>query len=50
MKFKAEHTFEERKAESERVRNKYPDRVPGNTIHLTPFPDEITRFLSLCLV
>lgn len=29
MKFKAEHTFEQRKAESERVRHKYPDRIPG---------------------
>lgn len=29
MKFKSEHTFEQRKAESERVRGKYPDRIPG---------------------
>ncbi len=29
MKFKQEHSFEERKAESDRVRTKYPDRVPG---------------------
>jgi hypothetical protein len=29
MKFKSDHTFEERKAESERVRTKYPDRIPG---------------------
>jgi len=29
MKFKAEHTFEERKLESDRVRAKYPDRIPG---------------------
>lgn len=29
MKFKSEHSEEERKAESERVRTKYPDRVPG---------------------
>eukprot|EP01038_Epipyxis_sp_PR26KG_P005358 gene5358-7432_t len=28
MKFQQEHTFEQRKSESERVRNKYPDRVP----------------------
>eukprot|EP01033_Poteriospumella_lacustris_P010332 gene10332-7341_t len=28
MKFKQEHTFEQRKAESDRVRAKYPDRVP----------------------
>jgi len=29
MNFKSEHTFDQRRAESERVRNKYPDRVPG---------------------
>lgn len=34
MKFKAEHTFEQRLAESDRVRAKYPDRIPGN---LFPF-------------
>jgi len=28
MKFKSEHTFDQRKAESERVRGKYPDRIP----------------------
>lgn len=29
MKFKSEHTFEERKEEADRVLNKYSDRVPG---------------------
>ena len=33
MKFKAEHTFEQRQAESQRVRAKYPDRIPGNIFH-----------------
>ena len=28
MKFKDQHSFEERKAESERIRAKYPDRIP----------------------
>lgn len=28
MRFKAEHTFEQRRTESERVRAKYPDRIP----------------------
>ena len=28
MKFKVEHTLEQRKAESERIRQKYPERVP----------------------
>ena len=27
-KFKQEYTFEERKAEGERIREKYPDRIP----------------------
>jgi GABA(A) receptor-associated protein len=28
MRFKAEHTLAQRKAESERIRAKYPDRIP----------------------
>ena len=28
MKFKSEHSFEGRKAESDRIREKYPDRIP----------------------
>ena len=28
IKFKANHTFEKRKAESKRIRNKYVDRIP----------------------
>ncbi|RYH29787.1 hypothetical protein EON65_07370 [archaeon] len=31
MKFKQEHSAEERKAESDRVRSKYPDRIPGQS-------------------
>eukprot|EP00501_MAST-03F_sp_TOSAG23-6_P000687 GSMAST32.ASY1.ANO1.714.1 assembled CDS len=27
-KFKAEHTFDKRKAEATRIRSKYPDRIP----------------------
>jgi GABA(A) receptor-associated protein len=27
-KFKDEHTFEKRKAEAERIRQKYTDRIP----------------------
>ncbi|KAJ2016142.1 ubiquitin-like protein atg8 [Coemansia sp. RSA 376] len=27
-KFQVEHTFEKRKAEAERIRQKYPDRIP----------------------
>ena len=27
-KFKQEYSFEERKAEGERIREKYPDRIP----------------------
>lgn len=43
MKFKNEHTFEERRAESDRVRSKYPDRVPGN-ISLTYSTADINMF------
>jgi GABA(A) receptor-associated protein len=32
-KFKDEHTFEKRKAEAERIRQKYTDRIP--VIHLS---------------
>ncbi len=28
MKFKQEHSFEERRSESDRIRSKYPDRIP----------------------
>ena len=28
MKFKVEHTLDQRKAESDRIRQKYPERVP----------------------
>ena len=43
MKFKAEHTFEQRQAESQRVRAKYPDRIPGAhnfilSVHKIVFP------------
>jgi hypothetical protein len=43
MKFKGEHTFDERKAESERVRTKYPDRIPGKFFRL-----ELFSLLSFC--
>jgi len=32
-KFKDEHTFEKRKAEAERIRQKYTDRIP---VRFTP--------------
>lgn len=28
MKFKNQHTLEQRKQEAERIRTKYPDRIP----------------------
>ncbi|KAF8753446.1 protein 8 precursor [Rhizoctonia solani] len=31
-KFKDEHPFEKRKAEAERIRQKYPDRIPDLTV------------------
>lgn len=40
-KFKDEHPFEKRKAEAERIRQKYADRIP---VRIIPIPD---RALSL---
>jgi GABA(A) receptor-associated protein len=36
-KFKDEHIFEKRKAEAERIRNKYPDRIPVTLFHNSYF-------------
>ena len=33
-KFKDEHTFEKRKAEAERIRQKYADRIPVRSTRL----------------
>jgi hypothetical protein len=35
-KFKDEHTFEKRKAEAERIRQKYADRIPVPALALLP--------------
>lgn len=32
-KFKDEHPFEKRKAEAERIRQKYADRIPVSSFH-----------------
>lgn len=32
-KFKDEHPFEKRKAEAERIRQKYADRIPVSRLH-----------------
>ena len=32
-KFKDEHPFEKRKAEAERIRQKYADRIPVSTMN-----------------
>jgi len=34
-KFKDEHPFEKRKAEAERIRQKYADRIPVSFLHLS---------------
>ena len=34
-KFKDEHPFEKRKAEAERIRQKYADRIPVRLFHTT---------------
>ncbi|KAK6240027.1 hypothetical protein QUC31_005496 [Theobroma cacao] len=31
--FKIEHDFEKRRAEAARIREKYPDRIPGNDVY-----------------
>jgi hypothetical protein len=36
-KFKDEHTFEKRKAEAERIRQKYTDRIPVRFLPSPPF-------------
>jgi hypothetical protein len=36
-KFKDEHPFEKRKAESERIRQKYNDRIPVRVLLSCPF-------------
>lgn len=33
FQYKEEHPFEKRKAEGEKIRRKYPDRVPVSTIY-----------------
>lgn len=33
-KFKDEHPFEKRKAEAERIRQKYADRIPVSSLHI----------------
>ncbi len=35
-KFKDEHPFEKRKAEAERIRQKYSDRIPVSILLLSP--------------
>lgn len=42
-KFKDEHPFEKRKAEAERIRQKYSDRIPVSI----PHPDDpaVTAFI-----
>jgi GABA(A) receptor-associated protein len=34
-KFKDEHPFEKRKAEAERIRSKYSDRIPVRSLSFT---------------
>lgn len=37
-KFKDEHPFEKRKAEAERIRQKYSDRIPVSTLPISTIP------------
>lgn len=52
-KFKDEHPFEKRKAEAERIRQKYADRIPvsfpnivGKTVLSHPVVSQQSMFLS----
>lgn len=45
FKYKEEHTFEKRRAEGEKIRKKYPDRVPVSIYTtLTIISRSITRW------
>lgn len=35
FQYKEEHVFEKRKAEGEKIRRKYPDRVPVSTYNIS---------------
>jgi len=43
-KFKDEHPFEKRKAEAERIRSKYADRIP---VSLRPLASRATRIARM---
>jgi GABA(A) receptor-associated protein len=45
-KFKDEHPFEKRKAEAERIRQKYADRIPVSVHRLTTLDGRVKRILS----
>lgn len=46
-KFKDEHPFEKRKAEAERIRQKYADRIPvSSCIPRPPFASRITTNMA----
>lgn len=49
-KFKDEHTFEKRKAEAERIRQKYADRIPVCTKNspLLPFSLVFVPYIREC--
>lgn len=49
FQYKEEHPFEKRKAEGEKIRRKYPDRVPVSIIHIFHlfFSPDVTPHLSL---
>ena len=47
-KFKDEHPFEKRKAEAERIRQKYSDRIPVRVVSLAPLLPLLTARQVIC--
>lgn len=48
-KFKDEHPFEKRKAEAERIRQKYADRIPVSDSPIRPSAGVVTVLASFVI-
>lgn len=47
--YKEEHPFEKRRAEGDKIRRKYPDRVPVSTNYQkSSFFHHLTKYFFLC--
>jgi hypothetical protein len=50
FQYKEEHPFEKRKAEGEKIRRKYPDRVPvSSTLICRLITKELCKFCYSCI-